>query len=146
MNTRLLEVITFELDKDIYCIPTLYVSEITEIKNIQPIATSNDIIKGIATHRDETITIIDTRKLLQYKNKNTDNNTCIICNAKIAFKVDKIGNIQNIDMSKAKSPDELIIININSLIAYIVITEDKKLANMLNVNGIAKKYLIKEEQ
>lgn len=155
MEDNIVEVIVFILDGHKYCIETTDKVDLATIENLTPVGNTKDMIDGIMMHRDDTVTVVNTRKMLNIpedkkrldteENKDIHNyaemNVALVCNNKIAFTIDEIGGIQKIDKNRMKSPSELMLHNIENIIKAMVVLDNNSLGCLLNVDGI-REYLI----
>lgn len=102
-----LQFVTFILEKEIYAIDIMKVSEVQEVKDIFKIPNLPKTIKGVFELRNNIIPVIDLKKRFKFKEESTNSNNLIIVNVndmQIGILIDKIKQVIEIDESKIQPP------------------------------------------
>ena len=89
--------ISFNLNKDSYCIPLDYVAEVLKDTNITNIPGTPDFIEGIMNLRGDYITVLNLKKFLNFGDEVVSDKKpviIVICNElKLALLIDKINEL-----------------------------------------------------
>ncbi|MBV7274525.1 chemotaxis protein CheV [Clostridium sp. PL3] len=124
MNTNILlesgtgevEILEFVINEKHYAINVIKVKEVLDIDNITKLPQVHPAIAGLILCREEIITLIDLKYILE-KEKQTDKKfKTIICEfnkVKVAFSIDNIVGVHRIGWNQIRKPDD---ISTNSLV------------------------------
>ncbi|WP_411679020.1 chemotaxis protein [Clostridium thailandense] len=124
MNTNILlesgtgevEILEFVINEKHYAINVIKVKEVLDIDNITKLPQVHPVIAGLILCREEIITLIDLKYILE-KEKQTDKKfKTIICEfnkVKVAFSIDNIVGVHRIGWNQIRKPDD---ISTNSLV------------------------------
>lgn len=137
-GTGELEILEFVINNKHYAINVIKVKEILEVDNLTRLPRSNPSIGGLILCRDEIITLIDLKYVLEGKsdieedNKNFKVIICEFNKIKVAFNIDQILGVHRIGWNKIMKPQE---IYANSLITGNIVL-DHKIILMLDFEKI----------
>ncbi|WP_123054440.1 chemotaxis protein [Clostridium sp. JN-1] len=137
-GTGELEILEFVINNKHYAINVIKVKEILEVDNLTRLPRSNPSIGGLILCRDEIITLIDLKYVLEGKSDTEEDNKSfkvIICEfnkIKVAFNIDKVLGVHRIGWNKIMKPQE---IYANSLITGNIVL-DHKIILMLDFEKI----------
>lgn len=141
---EILQLVSFNLEEEEYCIEILKVKEIIKIMKVTNLPNSPDFVEGVINLRGKIIPVVDLRKKLELPQAAHTANTRIIVvdimNRTIGFIVDKVSEVLRIPTSILESPADLVVgINseyINSIARYndrlLILIEVEKVLNSLN--------------
>lgn len=105
-KNELLQLITFNIDKEEYGVGVLEVIEVIRLPKIQKLPKSPDFMKGIISLRGEVIPIVDLRmKFGLYANESdTYKRTIIVSinNKKVGLIVDKVSKVIRVPSTEIK--------------------------------------------
>lgn len=111
-GTGELEILEFSINNRSYAINVIKTREILQVENITKIPNSHSAVAGMALIRDEILTLIDLKYVLENeKQSNLKNCMTLICefnNIKVAFLVDKVLGIHRIGWEQIKKPDNIV--------------------------------------
>lgn len=124
MNTNILlesgtgevEILEFVINNKHYAINVIKVKEVLDIQNITKLPQVHPAIAGLILCREEIITLIDLKYILEKQNQADRNFKTIICQfnkIKVAFGIDDIVGVHRIGWNKILKPDD---ISTNSLV------------------------------
>lgn len=144
-NQELLQLVSFHIGEEEYCVDILKVQEIIRMMQITRVPNLPDFTEGIINLRGRVIPIIDLRVRLGMAKKEHGGNTRIIVvemnNKTIGFIVDSVSEVLRIPKSITEAPPELVA-GINS--EYI--TSIGKLEDRLLILLDLEKVLSDEEK
>lgn len=126
-GTGEVELLEFKVDERYYAINVIKVKEILEqsLDNITKVPQSNSSIAGLLLCRNEVISVIDLKHVLENKYINRDKFMVIICEfnkLKLAFSVDEVVRIHRIKWEQILKPQEL---TENSFVIGNIILQEK---------------------
>lgn len=125
-GTGELEILEFVINNKHYAINVIKVKEVVEVDNLTELPDSHPAISGLILCRDEIITLIDLRYILNGQKSEIIKSKVIICEfnkIKVAFNIDDIVAVHRIKWDTIVKPDDL---SANSLV----------IGNILLNNGI----------
>ena len=95
--------VTFELDRETYCISVSDVREVLRFTEIAPVPGSPDYVVGIINLRGNVVTVIDTRKRFGLMPKEVDDSTRIVIididGQEVGILVDSVAEVVDLRMS-----------------------------------------------
>lgn len=95
--------VTFELDKETYCISVSDVREVLRFTEIAPVPGSPDYVVGIINLRGNVVTVIDTRNRFGLIPKEVDDATRIVIieidGQEVGILVDSVAEVVDLRMS-----------------------------------------------
>ena len=124
-GTGELEVLEFIIGNKHYAINVIKVKEVLEVDNLTRLPQSHPFVAGLILCRDEIITLVDLKRILDgemSKGKNFKTIVCEFNRVKVAFNVDSIVGIHRIGWDKIIKPDD---ISINSLVIGNILLNNK---------------------
>lgn len=124
-GTGELEVLEFIIGGKNYIINIIKVKEVDECNGITPIPQAPPEIGGLILCRDEIITLVDLKYILEGKKDLKENSTIIICefnNLKVAFNIDEIVGVHRIKWEEIRKPS---VITPTSLVIGNVVLGEK---------------------
>lgn len=111
-GTGELEILEFSVNNKSYAINVIKTREILQVENTTQIPNSHPSVAGMALIRDEILTLIDLKHVLENeKQSNIKDRMTLICefnNLKVAFLVDKVLGIHRIGWNEIKRPDNIV--------------------------------------
>lgn len=124
MNTNILlesgtgevEILEFVINNKHYAINVIKVKEVLDIDNITKLPQVHPAIAGLILCREEIITLIDLKYILDKQNQAEKKFKTIICEfnkVKVAFGIDDIVGVHRIGWNQIRKPDD---ISTNSLV------------------------------
>ncbi len=149
-GTGELEVLEFIIGGKNYVINIIKVKEVDECNGITPIPQAPPEIGGLILCRDEIITLVDLKYILEGKKDLQDNCTIIICefnNLKVAFNIDQIVGVHRIKWEEIRKPSvitptSLVIGNIVLGEKILLLLDFEKIVTDINPNvGISKERI-----
>ena len=106
------EILKFKVNGKYYAINIIKVREIINIDNICEVPSSPEEVYGISLVRDEIVTVIDLKYVLDKKHYEQDKpKATLLCEFnqhKVAFLVDEVLGIQRIGWNQMQKPDNLL--------------------------------------
>lgn len=150
-GTGELEVLEFIISGKHYVINIIKVKEVEECKGITPIPQASPEIGGLLLCRDEIITLVDLKYVLEGKKDLKENPTIIICEfnkLKVAFNIDSIVGVhrikwQEIRKPSAMTPSNLVIGNIVMKDKILLLLDFEKIVTDINPNvGISTDRIV----
>ncbi|ABK61514.1 MULTISPECIES: chemotaxis protein [Clostridium] len=115
-GTGELEILEFVINNKHYAINVIKVKEVVEVDNLTELPDSHPAIAGLILCRDEIITLIDLRYILNGQKSEKTKSKVIICEfnqIKVAFNIDDIVAVHRIKWDTIVKPDDL---SANSLV------------------------------
>src|SRR3712207_5530947 len=106
----------FVINNKHYAINVIKVKEVVEVDNLTELPDSHPAIAGLILCRDEIITLIDLRYILNGQKSEKTKSKVIICEfnqIKVAFNIDDIVAVHRIKWDTIVKPDDL---SANSLV------------------------------
>ncbi|MDX1810882.1 MAG: chemotaxis protein CheW [Gammaproteobacteria bacterium] len=92
--------VTFELERETYCISVSDVREVLRFTEIAPVPGAPDYVIGIINLRGNVVTVIDTRNRFGLSPKEVDDNTRIVIieidGQEVGILVDSVAEVVNI--------------------------------------------------
>ncbi len=133
MNTNILlesgtgevEILEFIINNKHYAINVIKVKEVLEIDNLTKLPQSHPSIGGLILCRDEIITLINLKYILEKQAEVDKKSKTIICEfnkVKVGFNIDDIVGVHRIGWDKITKPDE---ISANSLVIGNIVLDNK---------------------
>lgn len=124
-GTGELEILEFVINDKHYAINIIKVREVVDIDNLTKLPQSHEAIAGLILCRDEILTLIDLKYIVDGKKQEFNKSKVIICEfnkIKVAFNLDKIVGIHRVKWDQIVRPDDL---SSNSLVTGNIIFKDK---------------------
>lgn len=126
-GTGELEILEFIINSRHYAINIIKVKEVLEIllDNVTKLPESHPAISGLILCRDEIVTLIDLKYILEKQHNTKQEFKIIICEfnkVKVAFNIDDIVGVHRIKWEQILKPDD---ISINSLVIGNIVSENK---------------------
>ncbi|MCM1578898.1 MAG: chemotaxis protein [Ruminococcus sp.] len=106
-GTNELQILEFNVGKNIYGINIAKVSEIMTDQEITPIPNGPDEVEGVFIPRDQLITVIDLHTVLHIPNPGGSKSVIIVCQfnkMQVAFHVTKVNGFQRISWTDIVEP------------------------------------------
>lgn len=112
VGTGEVEVITFIVNDNKYCINVLKAREIIQLSEVRSSTDSNQSILGIANVRDKVMPVVDLSYILDKKQTDiNDKKMALVCEfnrKQVMFAVDSIVGIKRVKWSDITKPDNLL--------------------------------------
>ncbi|OFH99478.1 chemotaxis protein CheV [Clostridium acetireducens DSM 10703] len=124
-GTGELEILEFVVSNKHYAINVIKVKEVLDVNNLTKLPQTHPAIAGLILCREEIITLVDLKYVLDGTKQNLSNSKTIICEfnkIKVAFNIDDIIGVHRIKWSEIMKPDDL---SINSLVIGNIILKDR---------------------
>lgn len=134
-GTGEVEILEFVVNQKHYAINVIKVKEVIDMDNLTKLPDTHPAIQGLILCRDEIITLVDLKYVLDKKHSNENNSKIIICafnKLKVAFSIDEIVAVHRIKWEQILKPND---ISINSLVIGNIIF-DKKIVLLLDFEKI----------
>jgi two-component system chemotaxis response regulator CheV len=133
MNTNILlesgtgevEILEFVINNKHYAINVIKVKEVLEIDNLTKLPQSDPSIGGLILCREEIITLINLKYILEKQVEVDKKSKTIICEfnkVKVGFNIDDIVGVHRIGWDRITKPDE---ISANSLVIGNIVLDNK---------------------
>lgn len=109
-GTGEVEIFEFVINNKHYGINVVKVKEVIETDNLTQIPQSHPAIAGLVLYRNEIITLVNLKYVLDGDSQVSKKNTIILCefnNTKVAFNIDSMVGIHRMGWDKITRPDEL---------------------------------------
>ncbi|MBC1662622.1 chemotaxis protein CheV [Listeria welshimeri] len=109
-GTNELEIVTFTVGENLFCINVLKVKEIIHPLEVTPVPDSNPAIEGVSQVRGEIMPVVNlarVMKLPEIEPKNTKFIITELNQMKIVFRVDEVHRIQRISWEQIEEPEKL---------------------------------------
>ncbi|KGM97231.1 chemotaxis protein CheV [Clostridium novyi A str. 4552] len=123
-GTGELEILEFVINKKHYAINVIKVKEVVEVDNLTELPDSHPAVAGLILCRDEIITLVDLRYILNGQKSERTKSKVIICEfnkIKVAFNIDDIVAVHRIKWDTIVKPDDL---SANSLVTGNILLND----------------------
>ncbi|EHF3654434.1 chemotaxis protein CheV [Listeria innocua] len=109
-GTNELEIVTFTVGKNLFCINVLKVKEIIHPLEVTPVPDSNPAIEGVSQVRGEIMPVVNLARVMKLPEIEPENTKFIITELnqmKIVFRVDEVHRIQRISWEQIEEPEKL---------------------------------------
>ncbi len=111
LSTQEGQYLTFNIDKQEYCIEIKYVTEIVGIQKITDLPDVPKFIKGVINLRGKVIPVLDVRLRFGMKEREYDARTCImvvnINKTSVGLVVDTVSEVMNIPEESIEEPPKV---------------------------------------
>lgn len=137
----IIQLISFSIDEEEFCVEIHKVLEIIRMSEITRLPNSPEFINGVINLRGKIIPVVDLRKRLGIKSKPHDIFTRIIIfeleNNDVGFIVDFVNEVIRVDISTTEIPPT-ISSNIDSDMIQSIVKLDNRLLILLDMNKVLK--------
>ncbi|EAF8249062.1 chemotaxis protein CheV [Listeria monocytogenes] len=109
-GTNELEIVTFTVGENLFCINVLKVKEIIHPLEVTPVPDSNPAIEGVSQVRGEIMPVVNLARVMKLPEIEPENTKFIITELnqmKIVFRVDEVHRIQRISWDQIEEPEKL---------------------------------------
>ncbi|EAG9289601.1 TPA: chemotaxis protein [Listeria monocytogenes] len=109
-GTNELEIVTFTVGENLFCINVLKVKEIIHPLEVTPVPDSNPAIEGVSQVRGEIMPVVNLARVMKLPEIEPENTKFIITELnqmKIVFRVDEVHRIQRISWKQIEEPEKL---------------------------------------
>ncbi|EAD9202361.1 chemotaxis protein CheV [Listeria monocytogenes] len=109
-GTNELEIVTFTVGENLFCINVLKVKEIIHPLKVTPVPDSNPAIEGVSQVRGEIMPVVNLARVMKLPEIEPENTKFIITELnqmKIVFRVDEVHRIQRISWEQIEEPEKL---------------------------------------
>lgn len=109
-GTNELEIVTFTVGGNLFCINVLKVKEIIHPLEVTPVPDSNPAIEGVSQVRGEIMPVVNLARVMKLPEIEPENTKFIITELnqmKIVFRVDEVHRIQRISWEQIEEPEKL---------------------------------------
>ncbi|EHM4271297.1 chemotaxis protein CheV [Listeria monocytogenes] len=109
-GTNELEIVTFTVGENLFCINVLKVKEIIHPLEVTPVPDSNPAIEGVSQVRGEIMPVVNLASVMKLPEIEPENTKFIITELnqmKIVFRVDEVHRIQRISWEQIEEPEKL---------------------------------------
>ncbi|HAC5976813.1 TPA_asm: chemotaxis protein CheV [Listeria monocytogenes] len=109
-GTNELEIVTFTVGENLFCINVLKVKEIIHPLEVTPVPDSNPAIEGVPQVRGEIMPVVNLARVMKLPEIEPENTKFIITELnqmKIVFRVDEVHRIQRISWEQIEEPEKL---------------------------------------
>ncbi|MCJ47455.1 chemotaxis protein CheV [Listeria monocytogenes] len=109
-GTNELEIVTFTVGENLFCINFLKVKEIIHPLEVTPVPDSNPAIEGVSQVRGEIMPVVNLARVMKLPEIEPENTKFIITELnqmKIVFRVDEVHRIQRISWEQIEEPEKL---------------------------------------
>lgn len=109
-GTNELEIVTFTVGENLFCINVLKVKEIIHPLEVTPVPDSNPAIEGVYQVRGEIMPVVNLARVMKLPEIEPENTKFIITELnqmKIVFRVDEVHRIQRISWEQIEEPEKL---------------------------------------
>ncbi|HHP9084932.1 TPA: chemotaxis protein [Listeria monocytogenes] len=109
-GTNELEIVTFAVGENLFCINVLKVKEIIHPLEVTPVPDSNPAIEGVSQVRGEIMPVVNLARVMKLPEIEPENTKFIITELnqmKIVFRVDEVHRIQRISWEQIEEPEKL---------------------------------------
>ncbi|MBC1528154.1 chemotaxis protein CheV [Listeria seeligeri] len=109
-GTNELEIVTFTVGENLFCINVLKVKEIIHPLEVTPVPDSNAAIEGVSQVRGEIMPVVNLARVMKLPEIEPENTKFIITELnqmKIVFRVDEVHRIQRISWEQIEEPEKL---------------------------------------
>jgi len=148
-NDGLMQLVGFEVGKEIFGVDILMVREIIRSAPITSVPNSPEFVEGVINLRGDIIPVIDLRKRLNlFKDKSQEKNWILILDidrSVTGFVVDKVDEVLKIDQNNIEPAPEIVLAGLESqYIRGVTEVDDKRLMILLNFDSILLANEIKQ--
>lgn len=105
-----MEIVTFTVGENLFCINVLKVKEIIHPLEVTPVPDSNPAIEGVSQVRGEIMPVVNLARVMKLPEIEPENTKFIITELnqmKIVFRVDEVHRIQRISWEQIEEPEKL---------------------------------------
>ncbi|EAC5035875.1 chemotaxis protein CheV [Listeria monocytogenes] len=109
-GTNELEIVTFTVGENLFCINVLKVKEIIHPLEVTAVPDSNPAIEGVSQVRGEIMPVVNLARVMKLPEIEPENTKFIITELnqmKIVFRVDEVHRIQRISWEQIEEPEKL---------------------------------------
>ncbi|HAA0452667.1 TPA_asm: response regulator [Listeria monocytogenes] len=109
-GTNELEIVTFTVGENLFCINVLKVKEIIHPLEVTPVPDSNPAIEGVSQVRGEIMPVVNLARVMKLPEIEPENTKFIITELnqmKIVLRVDEVHRIQRISWEQIEEPEKL---------------------------------------
>ncbi|EJL1977407.1 chemotaxis protein CheV [Listeria monocytogenes] len=109
-GTNELEIVTFTVGENLFCINVLKVKEIIHPLEVTPVPDSNPAIEGVSQVRGEIMPVVNLARVMKLPEIEPEKTKFIITELnqmKIVFRVDEVHRIQRISWEQIEEPEKL---------------------------------------
>lgn len=109
-GTNELEIVTFTIGQNLFCINVLKVKEIIQPLEVTPVPDSHMAIEGVSQVRGEIMPVINLARVMKLPEVDPTDTKFIITELnqmKIVFRVDEVHRIQRISWEQIEEPEKL---------------------------------------
>jgi len=140
-NEGLMQLVGFEVGKEIFGVDILMVREIIRSAPITAVPNSPEFVEGVINLRGDIIPVIDLRKRLNlYRDETQDKNWVLILEVEgsvTGFVVDRVDDVLKIDKNNIEAAPEIVLAGLESqYIRGVCEVADKRLMILLNFDSI----------
>ena len=124
-GTGEVEILEFIINNKHYAINIIKVKEVIHANNLTKLPESHPAIAGLTLYRDNIITLIDLKYVLEKQRKSEVESTIILCQfnkIEVAFSIDSIVGVHRIKWEQITKPDD---ISTNSLVIGNIVIGSK---------------------
>ena len=124
-GTGEVEILEFVINNKHYGINVIKVKEVLETDNLTKLPQCPPTIAGLILYRDEIITLVNLKYVLEKNSEITKKNKIILCEfnkSRVAFNIDRVVGTHRLGWNKITKPDELVS---NSLVIGNIILDDR---------------------
>jgi purine-binding chemotaxis protein CheW len=148
-NEGLMQLVGFEVGKEIFGVDILMVREIIRSAPITAVPNSPEFVEGVINLRGDIIPVIDLRKRLNlYTDEMQDKNWILILEVEgsvTGFVVDRVDDVMKIDQNNIEAAPEIVLAGLESqYIRGVCEVGDKRLMILLNFDSILLANEIKQ--
>ena len=148
-NEGLMQLVGFEVGKEIFGVDILMVREIIRSAPITAVPNSPEFVEGVINLRGDIIPVIDLRKRLNlYRDETQDKNWVLILEVEgsvTGFVVDRVDDVLKIDKNNIEAAPEIVLAGLESqYIRGVCEVADKRLMILLNFDSILLANEIKQ--
>lgn len=148
-NEKLMQLVGFEVGKEIFGVDILMVREIIRSAPITSVPNSPEFVEGVINLRGDIIPVIDLRKRLNlFKGETTEKNWVLILDidkSVTGFVVDKVDEVMKIDQDNIEPAPEIVLAGLESqYIRGVCEIGEKRLMILLNFDSILLANEIKQ--
>ena len=148
-NEGLMQLVGFEVGKEIFGVDILMMREIIRSAPITAVPNSPEFVEGVINLRGDIIPVIDLRKRLNlYTDEMQDKNWILILEVEgsvTGFVVDRVDDVLKIDQNNIEAAPEIVLAGLESqYIRGVCEVGDKRLMILLNFDSILLANEIKQ--
>ena len=148
-NEGLMQLVGFEVGREIFGVDILMVREIIRSAPITAVPNSPEFVEGVINLRGDIIPVIDLRKRLNlYRDETQDKNWVLILEVEgsvTGFVVDRVDDVLKIDQNNIEAAPEIVLAGLESqYIRGVCEVAGKRLMILLNFDSILLANEIKQ--